>query len=351
MSQLFRKRLLATTLLVNAAAVATPVFAQTNPNQTGAPASAPAAGATDAAALPNPTDDTGAIVVTGSLIKNPNLRSAAPVQVVGKEEIQLRQSNTAEELIRDLPGVVPSIGSAVNNGQGGASFVDLRGLGQQRNLVLLDGSRLVPADITGPVDLNNIPLALIERVDVLTGGSAVTYGADAVSGVVNFITRQDFSGIEINSGNQINQRGDGREFRTDVTIGGNFDDGKGNAVLSIGYQQQDPVYQGDRKYSEFAIGSFTGAAGGSGTTTPTRFGGFGLVGSKQIDPSTGTLGPLNQLFNYNPYNLFLTPFKRYNIFGEAHYDVSDKVSFYTRGLFSKNTVQQVLGAGRRLQRD
>jgi iron complex outermembrane receptor protein len=345
MSQLFRKRLLATTLLVNAAAIASPAFAQTNPNQTAAPASAPAAGATDAATLPNPTDDTGAIVVTGSLIKNPNLRSAAPVQVVGREEIQLRQSNTAEELIRDLPGVVPSIGSAVNNGNGGASFVDLRGLGQQRNLVLLDGSRLVPADITGPVDLNNIPLALIERVDVLTGGSAVTYGADAVSGVVNFITRQDFSGIEINSGNQIDQRGDGREFRTDVTIGGNFDDGKGNAVLSVGYQQQSPVYQGDRKYSEFNIGSFTGTAGGSGTTTPTRFGGFGLVGSKQINPATGALGPLAVLFNYNPYNLFLTPFRRYNIFGQAHYDVSDKVSFYTRGLFSKNTVHTILAPG------
>ena len=344
MSQLFRKRLLATTLLVNAAAIAAPAFAQTNPNQD-VPPSAPAAGATDAAALPNPTDDTGAIIVTGSLIRNPNLRSANPVQVIGREEIQLKQSNTAEELIRDLPGVVPNIGSAVNNGNGGAAFVDLRGLGQQRNLVLLDGNRIVPADVTGPVDLNNIPLALIERVDVLTGGSAVTYGADAVAGVVNFITRQDFSGVELNSSEQLNQRGDGNTIRTDVTIGGNFDDGKGNAVLSLGYQQQDGVYQGDRKYSEFNVASGSGEPGGSSTEVPSRFASFGLVGARQIDPATGLLVAPYAPFNYNPYNLFLTPFKRYNIFGQAHYDVSDKVSFYTRGMFSKNTVTQILAPG------
>ena len=97
-------------------------------------------------------------------------------------------------MLRELPGAAPSIGSAVNNGNGGAAFADLRGLGNFRNVVLLDGDRIVPSSFIGRVDLNNIPLALVERVDTLTGGAATTYGADAVSGVINFITRQDFAG-------------------------------------------------------------------------------------------------------------------------------------------------------------
>ena len=351
MSNMFRRHLLASTLLVGAT-VAAPAFAQsgsTPPNAAG-PAEANAVGASatgtqDAAAAPAAqAGDTGAIIVTGSLIKNPNLKSAAPVQVVGRDEISLRQSNTAEELLRTLPGVTPSIGSAVNNGNGGASELNLRNLGEQRNLVLLDGQRITPADITGVVDLNNIPLALIERVDVLTGGAATTYGADAVSGVVNFVTRTDFSGIEMNSSEQINQQGDGNTFRTDITIGGNFDEGKGNAVLSVGYQKSDPVTQGDRSYSAVQLESFTGGASGSNTTVPGRFTRPGQP-VQQINPTTGALVPTFQKFNFNPYNLFQTPFKRFNIFGEAHYDASDHVTFYTRGMFSKNTVDTVLAPG------
>src|SRR3546814_18623102 len=92
----------------------------------------------------------------------------------------LFRSNVAEEVLRELPGVVANIGSAVNNGNGGASYVDLRGLGSTRNIVLLNGNRLAPSDVNGRVDLNNIPLALIERVDALTGAAVTTYGADAI---------------------------------------------------------------------------------------------------------------------------------------------------------------------------
>ena len=186
------------------------------------------------------------IVVTGSLITNPNLERSTPVIFVGADEIQLRQSNVAEEVIRDLPGVVPNLGSAVNNGNNGASFVDLRGLGSNRNIVLLDGVRITPAGtagsiagLAGRVDLNNIPLALIDRVDALTGAASTTYGADAITGVINFITRRDFSGVELTAGNQITELGDGHTYRADATFGANFDDGRGNAVFSIGYQHSD----------------------------------------------------------------------------------------------------------------
>jgi len=137
----------------------------------------------------------------------------------------------------------------VNNGNGGSSYVDLRGLGSNRNIVLLDGNRIVPADLAGRVDLNNIPLALVSRVDALTGAAVTTYGADAITGVVNFVTKKDFAGVDLSVGDQITGKGDGNYLRADLTVGANFDDGRGNAVVSIGYQDSDPVYQGDRDFS------------------------------------------------------------------------------------------------------
>ncbi|MEO7692060.1 MAG: TonB-dependent receptor [Sphingomonas sp.] len=325
-----KARLLATAAPFAMLLGATPAFAQdAAPSVTPAPAAQAEAG----------TD----IVVTGSLIKNPNLVASSPVSVIGKDELQLRQTNTAEEVLRDLPGAVPSIGSAVNNGNGGSSYADLRGLGNFRNVVLLDGNRIAPSSVVGRVDLNNIPLALVERVDTLTGGAATTYGADAVSGVINFITRQDFSGIEAAVSNQITQKGDGHYFRGDLTLGTNFADGRGNAVLSVGYQHADPIYQGARRISMNNYTSTTGAQGGSGTTVPGRF--TLPTAFNTIVPSTGVLRPYakgTDGFNFNPYNIFQTPFERINAYGAAHYDVSDSVQVYARGMYSKNTVNTII---------
>jgi outer membrane receptor protein involved in Fe transport len=300
--------------------------------------------AQDAAAEEEPA---GEIIVTGSLITNPNLERSAPVNVTTSEEIELLQSNLAEEILREIPGIVASIGSAVNNGNGGASFVDLRGIGANRNVVLLDGDRIVPADFRGRVDLNNIPLALVERVDVLTGGVSTTYGADAVAGVVNFILKNDFSGLEVQASQQLTEQGDGNVFRVDATIGANFDDGRGNAVLGIGYQQADAVYQGARDISLTTVDSYAGTASGSGTAFPSRFSGGRLVsgtgngGTNQINDA-GQLVPTFSTFNFNPYNVFQTPFERFNMFGQARYEVSDAVEIYSRGLFSKNTVNTII---------
>ncbi len=331
-----RAILLGTTLFATASLVS-PAFAQT----------APATPPTDETA---PEATTGNdIVVTGSLIRNPNLVSSTPVAVLSSDELQLRQTNTAEQIVRDLPGAAASIGSAVNNGNGGASYVDLRGLGNFRNIVLLDSNRITPASSIGRVDLNNIPLALVERVDVTTGGAATTYGADAISGVVNFVTKKDFSGVEASVSNQVTGRGDGYYFRGDLTVGANFDNGRGNAVLSIGYQHSDPVYQGAREYSLNTYTSTSGAAGGSGTTVPTRFSVSGLgtgaarvSGNRQINPTTGALVSPVVNFNFNPFNIFQTPFERYNIYGAARYEVTDNIEVYSRGLFSKNTVSTII---------
>jgi outer membrane receptor protein involved in Fe transport len=287
-------------------------------------------------------EDDGTIVVTGSLITNPNLERSTPVNVTTSEEVELRQSNVAEQLLREVPGVVPSTGAAVNNGNGGASFVNLRGIGSNRNLVLLDGVRIAPSNFIGRVDLNNIPLALIERTEVLTGGASTTYGADAVGGVVNFITKQSFSGLELQASEQITEQGDGNIFRVDATVGANFDDGRGNAVFSIGYQEADPVYQGARAFSRYNINAFTGNVGGSGTTVPTRFTVPGI--SPRSINAAGNLvaGTSFPAFNFNPFNIFQTPFERFNMYGQANYEVADGVEVYTRGLFSKNSVSTII---------
>jgi iron complex outermembrane recepter protein len=335
-----RRTLLASTIIAGALA-ASPALAQSQ-------------------SRPADTTEGETIVVTGSLISNPNLAQSTPVLVTTAEDIALRQNNVAEEVLRDIPGIVPSIGSAVNNGNGGASFVDLRGLGSNRNIVLLDGNRIVPSGLVGRVDLNNIPLALVERVDALTGGASTTYGADAISGVVNFITKSDFAGAEISVGEKITQKGDGNYLRADVTLGANFDDGRGNAVVSVGYQESDPVYQGDRDFSVFGVDSFSGTFGGSGTAVPSRITGTrplnalgvpdttisattsGNGGTRQINPTTGSAVGTFAFFNFNPYNIFQTPFRRYNMYAAARYEISDSVELYTRGMFSKNTVNTII---------
>lgn len=314
------------------------------------------------------TAEAETIVVTGSLIRNPNLERASPVTVTSADDIELMQSNTAEEILREIPGIVPSIGSAVNNGNGGASFVNLRGLGSNRNIVLLDGVRLVPAELNGRFDLNNVPLALVERMDVLTGGASTTYGADAISGVVNFLTKKDFAGIDFSTGYQITERGDGAVFKSDLVLGANFDDGRGNVVLSVGFQDADPVYQGDRPFSRFQVDSFNGTRAGSGTSTPSRWSGVNPTGGNAItdtavcggtgqpacvNPQAGLrqvtadgtafrTGTAFDAFNFNPYNIFQTPFKRYNIYAAGRYEVSDALEVYSRAIFSRNTVNTII---------
>lgn len=331
----FRSRLLHTTLLVGSAAFASPLMAQT------APATQETQQQATDANTPAPADQGGDIVVTGTLITNPNLVSSSPVNTVSENELTLRNITNVEQIVRELPGAVPGIGAAVNNGNGGFSTVNLRNLGANRNLVLLDGNRLVPAAAGGTVDLNNIPAALVQRVDILTGGASTSYGADAVSGVVNFITKRDFAGVQATASQQITERGDGNIFNSDLTIGANFDDGRGNAVLSLGYQEADALYQGDRDVSVYTIGSTSGvASGASPTSVPTGID-FG-TGQLQLNPGNTALVAAYAPFNFSPYNIFQTPFKRYNMYGAAHYEVSDNLEVYTRGLFSKNTVDTII---------
>ena len=298
------------------------------------------------------------IIVTGTRVTNPNLELSSPVSVVSEAELTLQQTAGVEEDLRTIPGVVNSVGANTNNGNGGSTLINLRGIGSNRNISLLNGTRVIPSTTTLEVNLDIIPVALLERVDVLTGGAGSTYGADAISGVINFITKQDFEGATLNVLNNITEEGDGNIFRADLTLGANLADGRGNVVMNIGYTNRDPLRQGQRDFSEFNISSVTGNQGGSPTTTPIRLstggGASGLLnnisvdpdtgaesntGFVQLNPATGQVEPGFTPFNFNPFNYFQTPLEQYRIYTQGFYEVSPSLEFFGEAMYVNSTVE------------
>lgn len=213
-----------------------------------------------------------AIIVTGSRIARPNIEAASPVTVVSAEQVELTGTTTVETLLNELPQVVPG-NTRVSNNAGGENFstIDLRGLGPGRTLILLNGERLPASTTTGVTDVSQIPTGLIERIDVVTGGASAVYGSDAIAGVVNFILKKDFEGVELVS--QVGQSEDGTGFGFNVSglVGGNFADGKGNLTVYGSFTDRSSVSQGRYGYSRVS-----GA----------------LVFDPAVDSDAGTGGPL-----------------------------------------------------------
>ena len=174
--------------------------------------------------------------------------------MIGSEAIALLGTQNIENILNTMPQMVATTNDASNNPGGGVATVNLRGLGSQRTLVLVDGRRYVSYDVNQVVDLNTIPASLIERIDVVTGGRSAVYGSDAIAGVVNFIMKDHFQGVEFNTAGKETGQGDGLAYGGDVTIGGDFADGKGNAVLFGSYYNRDGVFAGARSFSKYAVG-------------------------------------------------------------------------------------------------
>lgn len=209
------------------------------------------------------------IVVTGTRIsRDPNATAPSPVNTVTAEDIRLQGQVDPAEALREIPALAGSgtIADSIDRGEGGAgqATLDLRGLGANRTLVVVNGRRHV-SGVAGSqiVDISTIPGALIERVEVLTGGASAVYGADAVTGVVNFVLRNDFDGLDVNAQQGISRYGDGRTFSLDLVAGRNFDDGRGNFTLAGSYATVDEIQQGDRPYTA------NNAQANSGTTYPS----------------------------------------------------------------------------------
>ncbi|MGL4542372.1 MAG: TonB-dependent receptor plug domain-containing protein, partial [Polymorphobacter sp.] len=308
--------------------------------------------------------DTGeAIIVTGSRIARPDLDTASPIQILGQQEFQLSGAVNVEEVLLDLPQVYPSTTGASNNPGGGVATADLRGLGSQRTLVLVNGRRWMSYDVSQVVDLNTIPAALIKRADVLTGGRGAVYGSDAIAGVVNFVLNDEFEGAQVDMGYRLNQAGDGGTFNVEATIGTNFANGKGNVTVNGSYTQRDPVFQGDREFSEFAItdnGDGTTSKGGSGSIPQLRY----TINQSKAGPAVpgcaNTANTRNRMFNpdgttrgycstsdaYNsaPDNYLQVPQERWFMGGFAKYEVNEHAEMYTELAYVNNVVRTQLAS-------
>ena len=329
------------------------------------------------------------IIVTGSRIRQTNLTSPSPVTVVGRPDFVYAGATDVTTVINSLPSVFPSQNANVSNGATGTDNINLRDLGPQRNLVLIDGSRLMPGDPTVAAgDINTIPSALVDHVEILTGGASAVYGSDALAGAVNFILRRDFEGIEVDGTYSITQNDNdtarwrnliqgqidlgvpglaepslnvwnGQTEDATLIMGVNSDNGKGNITAYLGYRSMAAVLQSTREYSECALqptpvgdtcqGSINYNIWASlddyyaGQAYDFFETGTGKSGSGRFVPFT--FAP-NQFYDFAATNYFQRPDTRYTGGFFAHYDVDKRLRLSADVMIaSDDTVAQIAPSG------
>ncbi|WGM48457.1 Vitamin B12 transporter BtuB [Brevundimonas sp. NIBR10] len=362
-----RQRLLATTIITGAAllAFAAPAMAQDEPES-----------------------ELEEIVVTGSRIPQANLVTTSPVTQVTGEDIDVQGVTRVEDLVTQLPQAFASQNSTVSNGASGTATVSLRNLGSSRTLVLIDGRRMgYGSPLDDAADLNQIPGQLVERVEVLTGGASAVYGSDAVAGVVNFIMKKEFEGVQIDAsygfyqhsndyddvGNvraEITRRAatnpanfalpaddvsDGESREVTLTMGVSSPDGKGNLLAYAGYRNNNPVLQRDRDYSACTIGApaaagglSTYSCGGSGTSFPGQFTDF-VNYAFTLGASGRTFVPYsaaNNAYNFGPINYYQRPDERYTLGAFGRYEINEHAEAFAQLMFSDySSVAQIAPSG------
>ena len=227
------------------------------------------------------------VFVTGSRIAKQDFVSNSPIATVDSETFELTGSVNTEDVLNTLPQAVPGFDRSSNNPGDGTATANLRGLGTARTLVLVDGRRMVPSRGDGVVDLNNIPAAMIERVEVITGGASAVYGSDAMAGVINFILKDDFEGFEANVGYEsVVEEGDAQFWTADLTWGANFDGGRGNVTTNFQYTNREGVFASARDYTAV----IPGGGGSSGVPAGHSFDPFNftLIGQAGVPVYTIT---------------------------------------------------------------
>jgi iron complex outermembrane receptor protein len=215
---------------------------------------AAAAAITATPALAQDAEEEEAIVVTGTRLVRQDFEAISPITTVGAEQLELTATLTTDTLLNELPQIVPG-NTITSNNVGGEDFstVDLRGLGVNRTLVLVNGERVPGSSTFGTVDLATIPASLISRIEVVTGGASAVYGSDAVAGVVNFVLKDDYEGAEINTTYRAEmETGNAAAFEINGLVGGNFANGRGNITAYASYYNRDGVYQSEYDYSRVA---------------------------------------------------------------------------------------------------
>lgn len=309
------------------------------------------------------------VVVTGSRIQKTNLVTSSPVTQVDADEFRFQGTTRVEDLMKNLPQVYSNQNASQSNGATGTATLNLRNLGDERTLVLINGRRMpAGSPLQGGVgaDINQIPAALIRRVEVLTGGASATYGSDAVAGVVNFIMMDDFEGIKLdyqfsqyqhdNDNSRLQRLVDEAGFpfpdgsNTDgdtqdisLIMGGNFDNGRGNVTAYASYREIDPVLQSERDYSACALNNDATGCFGSGTSAEGTFltpgGGTYYVQGDQFVPGS-------TLYNYGPLNYYQRPDERYTAGAFGRYSINEHAEAYTELMFMDNqTNAQIAPSG------
>lgn len=326
------------------------------------------------------------VVVTGSrIVSEDGFGRTSPVTVVGMDAIESTGLTRIEEILNNLPSIETSFHAFDANGATGTATVDLRGLGTNRTLVLINGRRMQPGGVyTEAPDVNQIPTSLIERVEVLTGGASATYGADAVAGVVNFIMRR-VDGVEVSGGwsgyQHDNSNGyiqglmddigfeyptgssgiDGEAYNVDIIAGGDFADGRGNATVYATFRKNQELRQGARDYSSCALSNAGTSCGGSSTAsvpnyfiapvTATGEGPFGYDYDQegwyglQPDGSLGADGDIN-IYNYAPVNHYMRPQESWTGGAFIDFEINENATVYMETMFSSNrTAAQIAESG------
>jgi iron complex outermembrane receptor protein len=346
----------------------------------------PAAWSQTAPAAANESPNAGLeeVVVTGSRITSPNLTAISPITTVDAGYISSSNLTRVEDILNNLPMVFAGQNSTVSNGSDGTASVNLRGLGPQRTLVLVNGRRLGPGQGTGTnvSDINEIPAALIERVDILTGGASSVYGADAVAGVVNFVLNTHFEGVKIDTSysffqhhnnNPLSQAalsaaGDpapdssvntGFGKNVSVLMGSNFADNKGNATFYLTYDRADAVLEGKYDYAGCVLDSTRQgglACGGSLTSAKNGAGGYfqaytspgHAAFTNTVDGLTGAFRPFTaaDAYNFGPLNFYQRPNERYTGGSFLNYNLNEHLNVYGEVMFARNSSQaQIAGSG------
>ena len=320
------------------------------------------------------------IEVTGSRIKRADIETSQPIFSLSRDDIAAQGLTSVGDVIQNITANGSTLNTTFNNGGNGDTGVSLRNLGANRTLVLVNGRRWVGGasgtGLGGQVDLNSIPTAAVERIEVLKDGASAIYGSDAIAGVVNVILRQNFEGAEANAYIGQYDKGDGFRQSYDFTIGANSD--RFSAMLGFGYVKEDPVMAGDRYISKEPIYTTGAALGGSSTTPDGNFSvRFGECFTDPDDPdsatrcrpgatpgSTGTPDTPgsftydrgsnnpsawrnftnNDIYNFAPDNYLLTPQERRSVFGNASVDITDNVRFKTTLTYNERQSEQLLAA-------
>ena len=383
-SRALNARLLVSTAVIAALAGALPahadntaaapvLVAQQNPGPTPA----------DASAQKSSKEDTTLeeVVVTGSRIVRRDYESQSPIVTINADAFKNNSSVALESTLNQLPQFNPSGNqSSLSPAQNpfpsatstpGAATLDLRGLGPNRTLVLVDGQRAQPINATLAVDLNTIPSAAIESVEAITGGAASTYGADAIAGVVNFKLKKNFQGLQFDAQTGISQQGDDQENQVSALMGTNFGDGKGNIMMALSYAKRGGVQGADHAWVRAGWndpGTLAPAPGGTNLSefvwdtanVPSAGGWIGKSPAYYIDqngslfdansptnsahPYTGPVGGTSGYkvnrdgtlgFNNEQNDQLQIPLTRWSAFASGHFNINDHVSVYAKLNYSE----------------